>query len=289
MTIEEYFKTLELTEYFTIAGAIVTIALFGVYKLIWPLLEKPFTQNKNKVRIIIGALIILLIALFSGGGMATGYENWILSTPTYTLFPTRVSTNTPTLTLTNTSTITTTVTVTPTPPPDIGLIRGCTPPYDNLPCMFTPTESKFNSSTAIANEVYGNYQYAGRIAELLRDENGLIKVVSTGGTIVIPDINTPRTEEYFLYYLNKVLGLNFYICDESNIKLPCILTVEEYTDYRTLANTYYSHSDDSIIQYLKRANDIEFFWDEIEIKPELQPITNITIGTIIVIPKDINE
>ncbi len=153
------------------------------------------------------------------------------------------------------------------------------------PCWFTPTEVEFNSFTSIANEVYRNYEMAGMIAELFRDENGLIMGVKTYKAIIVPYLNMERSIDNLLFYLNKEMKVGILECFEEKTQFPCLLEVKENSTYDQLAVKFYSNNKDSTVNRFMQANDIEYFYNNERDKHDLRPISEILKGTVVVLPK----
>jgi len=154
-----------------------------------------------------------------------------------------------------------------------------------FPCWFTPTEREFNSFTSIAKEVYGNYEMAGRIAELFRNEEGLIMAVTTSRDIIVPDPKIEGSINYLTYYLNNDMKVGISECYEVNTQFPCILEVKENETFESIVEKYYPNKNDSMVKRLELANDIEYFYNEEKGWPDLRPISEITDGTLIILPK----
>lgn len=153
-----------------------------------------------------------------------------------------------------------------------------------LPCLFEPDEEINNSFTAIAKEIYGNEQSAGRIAELYRDEEGLIMPILTSKNMIVPDLDIPRTLAYFSCYFEEVMQVGITQCTEINLRFPCFLEAEENETYSSLADKYYPLNNESIIKRIRIANDTEYFFNEEKGWPDLQPISKLTKGTIVILP-----
>jgi len=151
-------------------------------------------------------------------------------------------------------------------------------------CWFEPDDGENNSFTAIAQEVYGNEQLAGRIAELYRDEEGLIMPISTSRNMIIPNLSSQRSLAYYSCYFEKIMKIGLSQCKKNDLHFPCFLELEENETYSSLADKYYQLNNESIVERIRIANDTEYFFNEEKGWPDLQPISKLTKGTIVILP-----
>lgn len=153
------------------------------------------------------------------------------------------------------------------------------------PCLFTPNENNLNSFTSIAKEIYGNDHYAGRIAELYRNNDGLIMPISSTKEMIIPKLEIERELSYYSYYFEVIQGNGISFCSNDFSQFPCFFEiVENNMTYEDLAEYYGDFITDDLIQRIKLANDVEYFYNYEKEWPDLQPITDLEVGMIILLP-----
>ncbi len=170
----------------------------------------------------------------------------------------------------------------PTPTIDIDQIVDCYGDYEIKPCWFNTT-AKLNSPVPIAGEVYSDESNAWRIAELMRDEDGIIS--KTPNRVLIPEKD--RTIENLLINLNVILGHNFTICnpDPEFNQFPCLLETPDREYYQTIAGKYYEKFlENEVVKRLKQANDFEYFIDTQGIGDLKELKSPFAEGTIIYLP-----
>ncbi len=174
-------------------------------------------------------------------------------------------------------------------PPITCKIDGCDTTDNKTPCWLTLTEEDY-SSIKIAKNLGLNTVHAERIAELNRNENGVIKKLIAGEQIIVPSINfnEKRNIESLLCYLNELpLTVVFEECNKNADKshYPCIYEIKEEIDsYAELAIDRYGESDVDIINDLIQANDFELFTNTEGKKDLKQLSTPFKAGTIVYIP-----
>jgi len=152
-----------------------------------------------------------------------------------------------------------------------------------LPCFFSPEKVEFNNFSSISKEIIGDYELTESIAELYRNEEGLIMTVTTYKKMIIPGPEEPKIKEYYDYYFNEVMNINILECPTERTRFPCFLEIDKEKTYEDIAEEYYSTTNDFLIQRIKLANDTEFFFNERGL-PDLQPISKLTKGTIVILP-----
>lgn len=177
------------------------------------------------------------------------------------------------------------LTETPTTPENCK-IDDCVTSNYKLPCWFTITDNA-NSSINITKEFKLNQTHAERIAELNRNEDGLIKEFISGERVIIPHPKENRNVENLLCYLNELpLNVIFTECSENAVysQYPCIYVIkEEETNYPKLAIDRYGYSNNEVIADLKQANDFEYFVDT-QGEGNLRELSSLTRGVIVYIP-----
>ena len=63
------------------------------------------------------------------------------------------------------------------------------------------------------------------------------------------------------------------------------IEIKENETFESIVKIYYPNKNDSLISRLEQANDIEYFYNEEKGWPDLRPLSEITGGTLIVLPK----
>ncbi len=167
-------------------------------------------------------------------------------------------------------------TITPLPIIDVNQIGECVEPYDEELCWFNVTNIE-NSPIKIAEIVYPNKIYAWRIAELMRDKDGIIS--KTPKRLLIPHLDSERTIDSLIFNLNIILGGNFKICDGKK-HFPCLLKTDKNESYVSIAEDYYfEYNEIEVIKQLQSANDIEYYGND------LRPPEDFPKDTIVFLPK----
>ncbi|HEY59802.1 MAG TPA: hypothetical protein G4N92_03815 [Anaerolineae bacterium] len=244
------------------------ISFFGVKDLKIPLKGKN-TKKNHRLGILLKIIIFLLFIMFSCWAIVSTLSEASIDLPSLLNCEPQP-----------TATVIPTITITPTI--DVDLIGDCMDNYEIKPCWFNTT-AKFNSPVTIAGEVYTDESNAWRIAELMRDEDGIIS--KTPNRVLIPEKD--RTINDLLINLNVILGHNFTICnpDPDYNKFPCLLETSAGESYQKIAGKYYDKFiENEVVKRLKQANDFEYFIDtqgDGDLKELKSPFAE---GTIVYLP-----
>lgn len=270
---------------FGLLGSLLYLAL----STIWYFFEIPSRKaglgivesSIGRTKVMISAVLSIVLAAsfcafwavgaFSSLGAFVNPTPSPSSTPSPT--PSSTSTNTPAPTPTPTLTPSQTPSLTPTPTLDY-LPRGTCLLEGQKPCYHIV--GPIDSLVTISFDFFGENRYAGRIADLIRTDDGRYAGLINGSVLIVPNPEHDRNLPYLQYYL----GYSQCPPDLVNPEKPCVY-VSTGEPYQLLASKFYTGPSQEILKLIQQANDIEY---DPTIR-DVAPIEQFSSGDFVILPR----